>query len=136
MEKLTNEEEQIREVILAARTLEEYLWGEYNGEWNIEEWRRMFRKRIQKIDDIDVNNHVNNAVYPVWASESLNRDFRLTHLPQEIEICFKKEALYGEKVEVRTKINESESFHLILDKNSGAELAECRFKWRELTSKP
>ena len=56
MEKLTNEEEQIREVILAARTLEEYLWGEYNGEWNIEEWRRMFRKRIQKIDDIDVNN--------------------------------------------------------------------------------
>jgi len=56
MEKLTNEEEQIKEVIIAARTLEEYLWGEYNGEWNIEEWRRMFRKRIQKIDDIDVNN--------------------------------------------------------------------------------
>lgn len=26
MKKLTNEEEQIREVILAARTLEEYLW--------------------------------------------------------------------------------------------------------------
>lgn len=89
-----------------------------------------------RFDDIDVNNHVNNAVYPVWASESLNSDFRLTHLPQEIEICFKKEALYGEKVEVRTKINESESLHLILDKNSGAELAECCFKWCELTSKP
>ena len=56
MVKLTDEEEQIKEVIIAARTLEEYLWGEYNGEWNIEEWRRMFRKRIQKIDDIDVNN--------------------------------------------------------------------------------
>lgn len=56
MDKLTKEEEQIKEVIIAARTLEEYLWGEYNGEWNIEEWRRMFRKRIQKIDDIDVNN--------------------------------------------------------------------------------
>ena len=56
MDKLTNEEEQIKEVIIAARTLEEYLWGEYNGEWNIEEWRRMFRKRIKKIDDIDVNN--------------------------------------------------------------------------------
>ena len=53
---LTNEEEQIKEVIIAAGTLEEYLWGEYNGQWNIEEWRRMFRKRIQKIDDIDVNN--------------------------------------------------------------------------------
>lgn len=53
---LTDEEKQIMEVIIAARRLEEYLWGEYNGQWNIEEWRRMFRKRIQKIDDIDVNN--------------------------------------------------------------------------------
>ena len=52
----TNEEEQIKEVIMASRILEEYLWGEYNGQWNIEEWRRMFRKRIKKIDDIDVNN--------------------------------------------------------------------------------
>lgn len=52
----SEEEEQIREVIVASRKLEEYLWGEYNGKWNIEEWRRMFRKRIQKIDDIDVKN--------------------------------------------------------------------------------
>lgn len=55
-EIFTDEEEQIKEVIIASRKLEEYLWGEYNGQWNIEEWRRMFRKRIQKIDDIDVNN--------------------------------------------------------------------------------
>lgn len=52
----TDEEKQIIEVIIASRKLEEYLWGEYNGKWNIEEWRRMFGKRIQKIDDIDVNN--------------------------------------------------------------------------------
>ncbi len=55
-ELFTDEEKQIKEVIIASRKLEEYLWGEYNGQWNIEEWRRMFRKRIQKIDDIDVNN--------------------------------------------------------------------------------
>ena len=52
----TDEEEQIKEAIIASRKLEEYLWREYNNQWNIEEWRRMFRKRIQKIDDIDVNN--------------------------------------------------------------------------------
>ena len=52
----TDEEEQIKEVIIASRKLEEYLWGEYNCQWNIEEWRRMFRKRVQKIDDIDLNN--------------------------------------------------------------------------------
>ena len=56
MEELTTEEEQIREVIISAKKLEEYLWGEYNDAWNIEEWRRMFRKRIKKIDDINVNN--------------------------------------------------------------------------------
>ena len=54
-EIFTDEEEQIKEVIIASRKLEEYLWGEYlwgeyNGQWNIEEWRRMFRKRIQKIE--------------------------------------------------------------------------------------
>ena len=27
----TDEEEQIKEVIIASRKLEEYLWGEYNG---------------------------------------------------------------------------------------------------------
>ncbi len=53
---MSSEEKQILEVIKAARITEEYLWGEYNGQWNIEEWRRMFRKRIVKIDDIDVNN--------------------------------------------------------------------------------
>lgn len=56
IELFTDEEKQIQEVIIASRKLEEYLWGEYNGQWNIEEWKRMFRKRIQKIDDIDVNN--------------------------------------------------------------------------------
>ena len=45
----TDEEKQIYEVIVASRKLEEYLWGEYNGQWNIEEWRRMFRKRVQKL---------------------------------------------------------------------------------------
>ena len=88
-----------------------------------------------RFDDIDVNQHVNNAVYPLWASESLSDDFRLTHTPAELEICFKKEALYGEKVEVWSVLENEESRHLIKDKASGAELAECRIKWREITSK-
>lgn len=50
------EEREIAEAIVAARKMQEVLWGEYNGKWNIEEWRRMFRKHIQKIDDIDPDN--------------------------------------------------------------------------------
>lgn len=56
MEIFCKEEQQLTEAIVAARKMQEFLWGEYNGQWNIEEWRRMFKKRIQKIDDIDVNN--------------------------------------------------------------------------------
>ncbi len=87
-----------------------------------------------RFDDIDINNHVNNAVYPLWASESVEKSFRLTHAPQEIEISFLKEALYGECVEVLTNLNGDESKHLIKDKVSGQDLANCRIKWRKITS--
>ena len=58
MEVFCKEEQQLAEAIVAARKMQEFLWGEYNGQWNIEEWRRMFRKRIQKIDDILSGNGV------------------------------------------------------------------------------
>ncbi|MBQ8481669.1 MAG: hypothetical protein IJ532_03960 [Alphaproteobacteria bacterium] len=89
---------------------------------------------LVRYDDIDINNHVNNAVYPLWASEGLAPDYRMKYIPSEIEICFKKEALLGERIEVCTKQNGNESFHTILDKNSGAELADIRFIWRKITS--
>ena len=62
MEILCKEEKQLAEAIVAARKMQEFLWGDYNGQWNIEEWRRMFRKRIQKIDDI-FSNHVSGYNY-------------------------------------------------------------------------
>ncbi len=89
-----------------------------------------------RFDDIDVNNHVNNAVYPVWASESIDSKYRMLHLPAEIELNFKKEALFGEKIRVETKQNESESMHIIRDEKSGDELAKCLIKWRKITSEP
>ena len=87
-----------------------------------------------RFDDIDINEHVNNSIYPVWASESVEPSFRLKHIPQELEICFKKEALYGEKVEVWSKFAELTSTHIIKDKNTKAELAECRIVWQNITS--
>ncbi len=90
---------------------------------------------LVRYDDIDINNHVNNAVYPLWAGEGLEPDYRMKHTPAEIEVCFKKEALLGERIEVCTKQTDNESLHTILDKNSGAELADVRFIWREITLK-
>lgn len=54
--KLTTDEKILFDVIISARKQEEFLWGEFNPQWNLEEWKRMFRKRICKIDNIDINN--------------------------------------------------------------------------------
>lgn len=52
----TQSEEIISKALIAARDVQDFLWGEHNKEWDLEEWKRMFRKRIQKIDDIDPAN--------------------------------------------------------------------------------
>ncbi len=50
------EELALSDVIRAARTVQTFLWGEANGSWGIEEWRRMFRKRLVKLEAVDRNN--------------------------------------------------------------------------------
>ena len=44
-----------------------------------------------RFDDIDVNQHINNAVYAVWATESVGFEFRNTHRLRGIELNYKKE---------------------------------------------
>ena len=84
-----------------------------------------------RFDDIDLNNHVNNAVYPLWASEAVGIEFRSTHTPSEIEISFKKEGLYGEDILVETEISNLTSLHSIKAKSDGRELARVRIIWNK-----
>ena len=42
--------------ILAARKIQTIIWCEANEVWGIEEWRRMFRKRMAKIEEIEQDN--------------------------------------------------------------------------------
>ena len=44
-----------------------------------------------RYDDVDVNQHINNAVYAVWATESVGFNFRNSHKLRGIELNFKKE---------------------------------------------
>ena len=94
------------------------------------------RNDVQKIfevryDDIDVNTHVNNAVYPLWATESVTNDFRLTHQPEEIEIAFKKESLYGENIESDTQIDENISLHSLIAGDDRREVARLKITWKK-----
>lgn len=50
------EETHLTEIIRAARSIQNFLWGKQNEGFGLEEWRRMFRKRVAKIDAIDLSN--------------------------------------------------------------------------------
>jgi len=53
---LSKRDRYLRKVIKSAHTLQDYLWGELNTKWDLEEWRAMLRKRIVKLDEIDTSN--------------------------------------------------------------------------------
>lgn len=82
-----------------------------------------------RFDDIDVNNHVNNAVYPLWISESVDTAFRDTHTVAELEIAFKKEAFAGETVNVSSSLNDLSSVHSVTCADDGRELARAFVRW-------
>ncbi len=84
-------------------------------------------------DNIDFNQHVNNSFYPLWASETVSRDFRTTHSPEEIIISFKHEALYGEEIEVKTQIDGQVTNHSIIS-GEGKECARVTIKWQSNAS--
>lgn len=60
------EENEIRDAIVCARKIEDFLWGEHNAKWGLEEWKRMFRKRAVKISQVDMSN-------PHWRIELKKR---------------------------------------------------------------
>jgi medium-chain acyl-[acyl-carrier-protein] hydrolase len=71
-----------------------------------------FRTRY---DDIDVNQHVNNAVYAGWATESVGFGFRDSHALRGIFLNFKKEIPAGTKsVSVCAAISGNTSRHKIM----------------------
>lgn len=53
---LNCEERIMIEVMKSARSIQTFLWGEANGEWGWEEWLRMFRKRVAKLEEVDRSN--------------------------------------------------------------------------------
>ena len=82
-----------------------------------------------RFDDIDINMHVNNSIYPLWASEGLPTDFRENYLPKEIEISFKKEGHLGEDVEINSTLSENTSAHSVKSLYDNRELSRIKIKW-------
>lgn len=60
-----------------------------------------------RFDDIDVNQHVNNMNYIIWAFEALPKDFRSNYKLKTLEMVYKKEIQYGNVVLSEVQLDEN-----------------------------
>ena len=82
-----------------------------------------------RFDDLDVNKHVNNANYIVWAIEPLDFDYRRSHKLKTVDMMFKKEITYGSKVLSKVAINNNTTIHAVTNAETGEELCIMNAEW-------
>ena len=70
MRDINKEDKIIRETIHAARAIQDFLWAGINDGAGFEEFRRMLRKRLVKMDQIKFDN-------PYWKTEARKRLLQL-----------------------------------------------------------
>ncbi len=89
------------------------------------------KKFAVRYDDIDINQHVNNANYLIWALESLGFDYRADNIIKEIEIQYKKELKYGQSVVSLVQINKDEkvTIHNLRSSQTDEDLCSIRITW-------
>lgn len=84
-----------------------------------------------RYDDIDVNQHVNNANYIVWAFEALPYEFKAQHMIKTLDIVYKKEIAYGHEIISQVEYNKDTetTIHCLKNATNGDELCVVCVKW-------
>jgi len=89
-----------------------------------------FRKTFDiRFGDIDVNKHVNNSNYLIWALEALDFDFRIEHTIKTLDIVYKKEISYGNSVVSEVEIKDKTTNHVIKNAKTDEVLANIYITW-------
>lgn len=83
-----------------------------------------------RFEDIDVNKHVNNSNYIIWALEPLDFDFRNNHKIKTLDMIFKKEIKYGHKILTEIEIqSDNTTIHAVKNAENNEELCLVKIKW-------
>ncbi|RMD95020.1 MAG: acyl-ACP thioesterase, partial [Calditrichaeota bacterium] len=87
--------------------------------------------------DLDLNRHANNVSYISWIEESLPMEFLQTHLPVELEIEFRAESVFGDRIVCQGQMaaageGNPQFLHLLLRQDDARELARARTSWRKI----
>lgn len=116
-------------VLIDLKTRRPVRISEYFPEWvGLDEriWEREFDKCPDFIptktraigcryDDVDINQHINNAVYAVWATESVGFNFRNEHKLRGMDIYYEHEISPDTPiVRIEVAMGENETRHKIM----------------------
>ena len=72
-----------------------------------------------RFDDIDINQHINNAVYAVWATESVGFEYRNNHKLRAMDIYFEHEINPNEPtVRIEVAIEDNVTRHKIMTEDN------------------
>ncbi len=87
-------------------------------------------KVVTRIEDIDINNHVNNVHFTAWAMEGVPSGTQNSKTIKEITVDFKSEARESENITVKTYSMEENSFwHVLTRENDGKIIAAAHSVW-------
>ncbi len=94
-----------------------------------------FSKEFEVLyNDLDNNGHANNGNYIVWALEVLPIEFKCKYKIKNLDIIFKKEARYGEKIISEASFKSDLVTNHQLKNSQGEVLCRLECEWEEIKS--
>jgi len=85
-----------------------------------------------RLNDLDINQHVNNVKYIEWTLESIPIDeWKKKHLV-DLEISYRAETKYGESVLVNTQQNGDTYSHHVISEKDHRSLALLVTRWQDM----
>ena len=97
-----------------------------------ETWDAEKRQSV-RYDDIDMNGHVNNSIYPVYAQDALSADFLKDNVLRQIRVEFKKSAVADDEIISKVLFTGNETFHSVCAPD-GREFARIAMAWDKKTN--
>jgi len=82
-----------------------------------------------RFEDIDVNQHANNANYIIWAFEPLGFEFRKSRKLKTLDLMFKKEIKYGSNVLSQVAVADDTTTHVLKNAETGEDLCMICANW-------
>ena len=85
-----------------------------------------------RYNDLDVNGHANNGNYIVWAFEPLSFEFKNAYRIKTLDMVYKKEAKFGEKLISQVEFKDkSKTLHRLFN-SYGEDLCLLECEWSKI----